>query len=873
MFYEELGVDDYIELCKEAGNYKQAIFWCDVGSAMASENNEKSDDYSISDFISGLIDENHLQKLSGRKSMEYLLEIASMYLLDGKEVCVESVLKRIDTNELENSEDYLNDENANLKIGIINNSDSCLSMSDTSNCDSNSLLSKKLFLESQYLYSIHKYEECLSLIESSIDLSNFDTFTSSSIHTMAADAFSSIGNIEYATMLYETALYESHYAIEALDYLLLLPYCSESTKYNLLNNILNSPINELDKLWLKNYINPFILLLEKSDKASHLFKSASPSLSPVKKREKRLLPTSPINVTTRISIDNPDKIAFKNNYISGEIENKKTHQDLTIIEKMTNGANTGLGLKLVTMYMYRFLCHNNNSCAYLLGCSVWIKLFKEDYDIKQSCDNFGEFDSFSCLNSHIFNDSYKTFKYSTPDFCEFINMFSLCIVCKLYSEVSICQSTPVIEMREYIYLLELFIQILKHYGGEVDTLKKGSIDGSLIFSSKLFNSKLYGKNSDEICCGINFNGNNLGNDLIYENDCNESSGNNSWYKKMFPYNVIVSSYFFVKGCFLFASAFNRMHSNEENTIQTMRSLLRTSMYFLKRSINFNYLLLPAYYLWGNIYSILGQWDDAIVILRRIIRLFPSTNLSISSATSLLLQRVQFERELRTNDLIVQCIGWASKGLNINKDNPSIYNTLGICAYYEKKYDIAIGYFQKAFYYLSDENYEVDDVSSKYTMARYGNIYPNYNTSLFLFNPLPYIISVNLALSYLMGGHYENAVDCLLILFSSKKYLHKTIFEPTILQYIYIILGMSYHLLGNIREASNYYELFLSLPIDDVILNEAELDSGVPDSFNLTKIPGSDVVQMLVTNEKNRFISKVFIKNIAELYNSIIQIKA
>ncbi|KAK6588317.1 hypothetical protein RS030_6738 [Cryptosporidium xiaoi] len=869
MLYEELKIEDYIELCKEAGNYKQAIFWCDVGSSMESENNEENDYHSISDFVSYIVNEDHPPKLSGKKSIEYLLEMASMYLLDGKEVCVESVLKRIGTQELENNENYSHDENRNIKVGLAEDFDSYLLMDDNSNYDSNSLLSKKLFLESQYLYSIHKYEECLSLIESSIDLSNFDTFTSSSIHTMAADAFSSIGNIEYATMLYETALYESHYAIEALDYLLLLPYCSENTKYSLLNNILNSPINELDKSWLRNYIQPFILQSEKNNEGSHLFKSASPSLSPVKKREKRLLPTSPINVTTRISIDNPDKIAFRNNYISGEIENKKTHQDLITIERMTSGTHTGLGLKLVTMYMYKFLCYNNNSCAYLLGYNVWIKLFKDGYNSEQSSNNIDEFSRFS---NQIFNDNYKTFKYSTSDFCEFINMFSLVIVCKLYSEVSICQSMPIAEMKEYMYLLESFIQILKHYGGEIETLKKGSIDGSLIFSSKLFNSKLYGKNSDEICCGVNFNGSNLGNDLIYENDGNNSSGNNSWYKKMFPCNVIVSSYFFVKGCFLFASAFNRMHSNEENTIQTMRSLLRTSMYFLKRSINFNYLLLPAYYLWGNIYSILGQWDDAIVILRRIIRLFPSTNLSITSATSLLLQRVQFERELRTNDLILQCIGWASKGLTINKDSPSIYNTLGICAYYEKKYDIAIGYFQKAFYYLSDENYNLEDISNKHNIVRYGDVCPNYNTSLFLFNHLPYIISVNLALSYLMGGHYENAVDCLLILFSSKKYFHKTIFEPTILQYIYIALGISYHLLGNFREAINYYELFLSLPIDDAILNEAELDSGIPDSFNLAKTPGSDVVQMLVTNERGKFISKVFIKNIAELYNSIIQIK-
>ncbi|POM83627.1 Tetratricopeptide repeat family protein [Cryptosporidium meleagridis] len=887
---DELSVQDYIEICKEAGNYKQAIFWCDIASAQESEdagNDVNVENDSIADTFE-LYDENvKIPQVRGTKSVEYLLEMAALYMLDGKEVCVESVLKRINPDDLQRVDKNTNDENISgfsenkarqystelsegfNQIKLMDNMEEDAIMEN----EANSLLSKKLFLEAQYLYSVHRYEECLSLIESSIDLSNFDTFVSSSIHTMAADSFSSIGNIEYATMLYETALYESHHAVEALDYLLELPYCSDSTKQALLANIIGSPIGEVDKAWIRNYLHPFQNVEKNSsENGASIFRSASPSISPNRRKEKRLLPTSPINVASRISVDNPDKIAFRNNYIEAS-ENKMIQDDLMILDNIARGAKGEIGLRLAAIYMYRFICQSNLVCGYILGCNIWVQLFrKEEESNEKYYYNFGD------PLPAVFNDSYKSFKYSTAAFCEFINMFSLCIVCKLYTEISICQASTPNDLNDYITLLECFIVVLDHYGGNLETIKKTSKDGSLTFSTQLFNSKLFGKNSDDICCGINFNGNNLGNDLNYGNDNNATTSTNSWYKKLFPNNISVSSFFFVKACFLFVSAIGRVHSHSENSIQTVRSLLRTSMYFLKRSINFNYIMLPSYYLWGNIYSILGQWDDAVVIFRRIIRLFPSTNLSITSATSLLLQRVQIEKDLRIADLLNQCVGWASKGLQINKDTPSIHNSLGICAYYEKKYDIAIGYFQKAFNCLSSQNQDGAEnipINNSFSTSIFNKTLfknpgtPNFNSSLFSFNPLPFIISINLALSYLMGGHYQNAIDSLSVLFTSKKYFHHALFDPTFLQYIYITLGISYHLLDNTKEACNYYELFLSLPTDDEILDELE-EYPNTETMNSIKIPGNDSIQMIISGDQNKYLSKVFIKSISELYNSLMQ---
>lgn len=883
---DELSVQDYIEVCKEAGNYKQAVFWCDMASAQESEHIENEESVG-GDLVDDLADPTTGEKIRipqvrGPKAVEYLLEMAALYMLDGKEVCVESVLKRIHPEDLERVDQDAQDENvsspsenkASRSPGGFSdgfNGDKHVGRMEEENrvdFETNPLLSKKLLLEAQYLHSVHRYEECLSLIESSIDLSSFDAFTSSSIHTLAADSFSSIGNVEYATMLYETALYESHHAVEALDYLLQLPYCSDSTKKTLLMNLIGSPIGEVDKAWLTNYLHPFQNVERASSEGggTAVFRSASPSLSPNVRKEKRLLPTSPINVASRLSVDNPDQIAFRNNYIEAP-DNKMIHDDLNVLNSIARGAKTEVGLRLATIYMYRFICQSNLVCGYVLGCSIWTQLFSKD----EECHYVGD------PIPAVFNDSYKSFNYSTPALCEYINMFSLCIVCKLYTEISICQASTPKELNDYLNLLECFIVVLEHYGGSLETIKKTSKDGSLTFSTQLFNSKLFGKNSDDICCGINFNGNNLGNDLNYGGENNAASGANSWYKKLFPSNVTVSSFFFVKASFLFVSAIGRVHSHSESSVQTVRSLLRTSMYFLKRSINFNYIMLPSYYLWGNIYSILGQWDDAVVIFRRIIRLFPSTNLSVSSATSLLLQRVQLEKDLRISDLLNQCVGWASKGLQINKDTPSIHNSLGICSYYEKKYDIAIGYFQKAFDCFSNQIKDGSDntqfsssstsIFNKILFKNPGT--PNFNSSLFSFNPLPFIISVNLALSYMMGGHYQNAIDSLNVLFTSKRYFHQAFFDPTFLQYIYMILGISYHLLGNTKEACNYYELVLSLPVDDEILDELE-EYPHTEAKNSIKVPGNDAIQMIVSGDQNKYLSKVFIKNISELYHSLMQ---
>ncbi|OII71668.1 uncharacterized protein cubi_01282 [Cryptosporidium ubiquitum] len=887
---DELSVQDYIDICKEAGNYKQAIFWCDLASAQESEdtrNGSSLNNNLMVDLIDCNGEEIKIPQLRGTKSVEYLLEMAALYMLDGKEVCVESVLKRINPEDLEKMDCSVNNENISgfsenktrqspieLSEGfnqtkLIDGVEEDISME----IETNSLLSRKLLLEAQYLYSVHRYEECLSLIESSIDLSSFDTFISSSIHTLAADSFSSIGNIEYATMLYETALYESHHAVEALDYLLQLPYSSDSTKQTLLTNIIGSPIGEIDKAWLRNYLHPFQNVEKNnSENGTTVFRSASPSLSPNRRKEKRLLPTSPMNVASRLTVDNPDKIAFRNNYIETS-DNKMIRDDLRILDNIAIGAKTEFGLRLATIYIYRFICQSNLVCGYILGCNIWMQLFRKDEKgDEKHYYNYGD------PLPTIFNDSYKSFNYSTPALCEFINMFSLCIVCKLYTEISICQSSTPKELNDYLTLLNCFIVILDYYGGSSETIKKTSKDGSLTFSTKLFNSRLFGKNSDDICCGINFNGNNLGNDLNYGNESNAVTSTNSWYKKLFPNNILVSSFFFVKASFLFVSAIGTVHSRSESSIQTVRSLLRTSMYFLKRSINFNYIMLPSYYLWVNIYSILGQWDDAVVIFRRIIRLFPSTNLSVSSATSLLLQRVQLEKDLRISDLLNQCVGWATKGLQINKDTPFIHNSLGICAYYEKKYDIAIGYFQKAFNCLCSQNQDGSEniyTNNAPSTSIFDQILfknpgtPNFNSSLFSFNPLPFIISVNLALSYLMGGHYQNAIDSLSVLFTSKKYFHHAFFDPTFLQYIYMIFGISYHLLDNAKEACNYYELFLSLPTNDEILDELE-ECPNTDAINSIKIPGNDVIQMIISGEQNKYFSKVFIKNISEFYHSLMQ---
>ncbi|KAF7456204.1 TPR repeat-containing protein [Cryptosporidium felis] len=886
---EELTVRDYIDICKEAGNYRQAIFWCDVASAQESEevgDGESSGEGFLDDFVDLNGDVKISPKLRGAKSVEYLLEMAALYMLDGKDVCVDSVLKRIYPDDLEKTE--FEEDLENKPFRFVENSENSCSFGPSQGIQRkaleeeiaeslpNSLLSRKLLLEAQYLHSMHRYEECLSLIESSIDLSSFDAFTSSSIHTLAAESFSSIGNIEYANMLYETALYESHHSVEALDYLLQLPYYSESAKQALLANIIGSPIDERDKAWLRNYLNVFHNVGRPGpETGSSIFRSASPSVSPNRKREKRLLPTSPINVASRISADNPDKVAFRN-YYTGAPDGCKTQEDLGILRRIAFDAKTELGLRLVSIYIYKFVCQSNLTCGYLLGSFVWNQFFGDSSGIAgspQDCEQRASLGPGGPISVQ-FNDNYKSLNYSTPALCEFINMFSLCIVSKLYTEVSICQATAPKELRDYLTLLESFVVILEYYGGDSGMVKKNSKDGSLTFSAKLFNSKLFGKNSDDICCGINFNGNNLGNGPSCSNE-NGSSGSDSWFKKLFPYNVTASSFFFAKACFLFTSAIGKIHSSQEDPVQTVRSLLRTSMYFLKRSINFNYVMLPSYYLWGNIYTILGQWDDAIVIFRRIIRLFPSTTLSVSSATSLLLQRVQLEKEVQVSDLLCQCTGWATKGLQINKDTPSIHNSLGICAYYEKKYDIAIGYFQKAFNCFSSQQPEQAEAhhpggssSSSFSQALFRNPgRPDFNSSLFSFNQLPFVISVNLALSYLMGGHYQNAIDCLKLLFASKRYFHQAFFEPTFLQYIYVILGISHHLLDNIKEACNYYELFLSLPFEDFILDELE-EFPNSETLNSSRVPGNDAVQMLVFGDHNSYMSKVFIKNISELYNSI-----
>ncbi|KAJ1604664.1 transmembrane domain-containing protein [Cryptosporidium canis] len=189
---EGLSLQDYIEVCKEAGNYKQAIFWCDVASAQESEDVECEEPVcrGPGDGQTDPDEKTQIPPVRGQKSVEYLLEMAALYMLDGREVCVESVLRRIRAEDLEMSESCENDENVSGRAEnqqssqepeagdgfsyskLIDRMEEDIRM----DCETNPLLSKKLLLEAQYLHSVHRYEECLSLIESSIDLSSFDAF-------------------------------------------------------------------------------------------------------------------------------------------------------------------------------------------------------------------------------------------------------------------------------------------------------------------------------------------------------------------------------------------------------------------------------------------------------------------------------------------------------------------------------------------------------------------------------------------------------------------------------------------------------------------------------------------------------------------------
>ncbi|EEA06573.1 TPR repeat-containing protein [Cryptosporidium muris RN66] len=827
---------DYIDSCKNSGNYSQCIFWCDVLFSLelnqASENSKNNLKYNYdkknkNDHLDILLDENHckIYKSNDSKTTKYLLNMASLYMLDKQYLAAYSILHNIDNNEVNNEDDI---ETFN---GEISNS------------------AEKLYLEAQYLYSVHQYEECLSLIESSMDLSNYDPLTSSTIHTMAADAFISIGNIEHSILLYETALYESIYAIEALEYLLFLPYCSDNKKYSIVSNLINMPIESIDKNWISKYIHPYTILTNKITSPRSLMTSRASS--PTRKKEKRLLPTSPIGVSSKISMNNNYIQILKNTY--SILTSQKTINDFQILTNIAQQGYSEFGLKIATLYISRFITSHNLNSAYITGYKLWNILFKDQNDLNL------------CDISTIFNSKYNYFELSSNTLCNFIQIFGICIISKIYTEASIYRYKSIGEDNEYLALLEAFLIMLRKSGGEVETIRKACKDGNLVFSIKLANAKYYARNADDINYGANFCG------ITSSNTSNFGSSENNllsikdtWHKKIFPSNNIASTYLFIKGCYLFSCAIKNIKLGKTEMAQDIKSMLRTSMYCLKRSIHFNFLIFPSYYLWGNIYATLGQWDDAMAIFRRMVRLFPSANLSITSTISLLLQRINLEKELKTNELINQCISWANKAILINKNFPIIQNSLGLCSYYEEKYDIAIGYFQRALIYLiNNYNTDSDHHFISEVLLQDHNYSLNYNSTLYISNPLSYIITINLSISYLMGGHYGNAIDCLESLSINNRYLHPVIAEIDILQNIYISLAISHHLLGNIKEAYHYYQQCLSLPYEQEILDYNINNHDINDHHQ------NNDIESTLLGTKTKQHTATILRYIYQLYDSII----